>query len=351
MKPKTLPSQDLLDAVAHFHEAAVELSSSPLFDRNADSLRISWVGDFDANKAKVTLPDELWIKASLLPFRKMWLTSDCTCHSAIVRKINVCDPWYVEMLDGLKPRNFEGILGALGIKFDTILTPDGLVDLYLNTRYMHSGGDKTKRYSRNKFDEFERQFGQAVLKYAFLLTVKFYGIYFSNIDRFCCKPFLADCAEQGMQPSIRLRLPDELDPNIIQSSKGSAFYSANTQKALSRLLDQHQNDHLKSVFTIYEFRFSDLVDIFISQNTFDAALAELGIEARKADNLISMAGNDILMQEFFALPYGPRSHCNGFKEGHVVFLRGRKMLWNKEYMDIMRELYLNVRDALIVAAD
>ena len=89
MRPQVIPTQEVLDAVAHFHEAASELRESRMFAKGAESLRIKWEGDYSPEKAIVTLPNEEWIKASLMPFRKMWLSSDRTNYKAILKKMNV----------------------------------------------------------------------------------------------------------------------------------------------------------------------------------------------------------------------------------------------------------------------
>ena len=74
------PSQDEVDAVAHFVEAVGEMRASPLLRKKyqALTLRSSEIPGFPA-RVSTDLPDQQTVAAVIVPFRRIWQVSE-QCH-------------------------------------------------------------------------------------------------------------------------------------------------------------------------------------------------------------------------------------------------------------------------------
>jgi len=113
-------------------------------------------------------------------------------------------PEFRDFLDSVLPDDKRWAFKKLPLFSGISLSLRDVIDVWLNTRYHHSGNSSRRgRYTRKEFHAFSKQYDPVVFEFYFLCAVNQAGISFLNILQ-CAESFLRGIATRGLEPSFPL---------------------------------------------------------------------------------------------------------------------------------------------------
>lgn len=161
------PSTEELDGVALYIITARELKSCRFFVEEHHQLSISFRHGDPPEAVQGRFPDPDTVSAALIPFRKLWMKGEPCFYRHVANTIKMhCEDlrWLVDFsfcLNSDAPRMVPFLR-------DVELSTEDVVDMWLNTRYMHVGKARRKgRFSREDFARWERDIGPTLFEYYF----------------------------------------------------------------------------------------------------------------------------------------------------------------------------------------
>jgi len=166
------PKQEEIDAIAHFVEAVQELRSSPFFIEEFRKLGIRFrVG---ASKGEIqgqfSSPDV--VSGMLIPFRRLWQKGEPCFYHRVANLLKRYVPQQIGWIDSFVFSDKTCALSKWPLLTPQILPPSDVIDLWLNTRYMHAGMSRRRgKFTRKDFEYHEKRMGKALFEYYFQAAV------------------------------------------------------------------------------------------------------------------------------------------------------------------------------------
>lgn len=338
------PTQEEIDAIAHFIEAIRQLKKSPFFLQEYRSLSISIGEGQPMEEMRGHFPDPEIVRAALVPFRRVWLQSEPCNHARVANLLMRYVEAYRDFLGSLLFRDKTSTCGQFGWFKDCGFSPSEVIDLWLNTRYHHVGASRrTGSYTRTDFDDLERKLGPVLNEFYFLHSVQEVGVSLFNTLG-CAERFLEIQALQGQKPSFTY--PAREDSRIERSTPGFTPAENSAEQKVWRLRRRREFDGVNRLFEIAALS--------------DGAVANFLFTAEELDALIVASGMRIEHVEDFEAVFRRENigTGGGAIDSHLFATRNRKcrrgfvgkrddgsLIWSEDFLPIVRDQYLEFRQA------
>jgi hypothetical protein len=324
-------TQDDVDAVANFVEAARELKCSPLFIEEYSRLGIRCTEGSEQKEMQGLFNDPTHIEAMLIPFRRIWQQSNPSHYKRVVNIIK------------RKNRMADGFIDSLVFNDSGNKDPlkqSEIIDIWLNTRYMHVGGKG--KFSRQDFDRYEKMIGKDVFKFHFLVAVHQAGVSFLNILMFA-ESFLRECDKEGLKPSFEF--PKSLAGDNEDHTPGYPVPADTPEHRVWRLRHRRRYEGLSKFFDLLSYS-DEVLSKYIAQAiSFDEFVTGLKVRMRKIKELaigknITRGAGAIDYPHLYRPNQKPR-------RGLVAKRKDGSIMWTEDYVPILQDEYLEFRKALL----
>jgi hypothetical protein len=284
--PPNLPSQDTIDGVAHFIQAALEMSVSPLFSE--DHGRISFEGEIKNGEVElhhITLPNPIIRDAMLIPFRRIWMEREpgnfhktiktLKGHAAIYRvEIEECE---VQLKKWLRSHTNNWVSKNIS------LTPKDVIELWINARLAHSGKtSKNGSFTREDFERHANALGMAHFEATFVHAIQAVGAGFLTLLRIAQRTFKEIWAPLGVMPIFAFDNISEVGEQVsyngvrlTRSSPGIIIEQEDIPARLLRLLGRDTFASLDGFLRLLNMPLPFLADLLLKAKGFDAFLVLL----------------------------------------------------------------------------
>lgn len=372
-RPQT-PTQNEVNAVAHFVEAVRELRASPFFIEEYQNLKLSRrQGEPPAN-ARGSFPDPNVVNAVLVPFRRLWQENEPCYYRKVANILKKHAQDEAEFIDSFVFSDNTSSIGAWLVGMGCRLTPSQVIKLWLNTKYMHTGRSATKGdYTREDLEQFQREVGSDALEFYFLQSVSEVAISFFNLQKLFCNNFLSECVERGIAPSFDFAMTSSVvEPNIHRHTPGFTpeentperrlwrLRRRRRYRAMAQLLEgvvQHRREsreRMVQALRIWkhapepeEFTFAELAQEVTKSADFDQFIANAKLRLEQVPDQTSFNAHDLVfgcaVMDDMEFAWKHRKHRTG---GLGMGIDGVFYHFG-ECMAVLRDQYQELRTALL----
>ena len=340
-----LPTQEEIDAVMHFREGVCELRQSPFFIEEFRDLCISIREDEPKKNIHGHFPDKKVVSDMLIPFRRLWLQGEpCYFHRVanIHRKFGIPS----KHIDLFVFSDRKSIIGSFPWFKEIALSPSDVINLWLNTFYFHTGKSiRHGQYSKKEFEQYKLAIGPVLFEFYFLEAVHEVGISFFNLDM-CCRAFLEHFERVGRKPSFRLRVMDSDESLIERKTPGINLPGDTMSERLWRLRHRNKYEGLSRFFGLLTMGNEILSAVISRSDSFDALIDDLGVHLEKVNDIAVFDTIDITHGSSAIDAYHTAVRNRRSRKGMVVKNRTGKFFWSEDYVPILRDQYVELREAL-----
>lgn len=343
---KGTPNQPEIDAVAHFVEAVRELKRSPYFTEEFRNVSISWTENATKGQIYGKFPDPNIVKAALLPFRRVWHQREPCYYAKVTNILRRHEPAYALFLDPILFTEKDSIAKAMVWIKECDLTPFGVVNLWLNTRYHHVGRAKAGKFTRADFERYEQELGPVLLEFYFLQTINEIGVSLFNIES-CASRFLEILEVSGHKPSFSLA--DPTHANIERSTPGYTPEPDSPQQRVWKLRRRRRYDGINKFFELAQLTDSVLAAAIVKCEDFDSVVKLRKYEFENTDQFDGrIQGDDAVVavtgcidNHFTAVR---NRRC---RRGFIAKRTGKPFLVGEDYLQVIGAQYLEFRTAFL----
>lgn len=338
------PSTEELDGVALYIITARELKSCRFFVEEHHQLSISFRHGDPPEAVQGRFPDPDTVSAALIPFRKLWMKGEPCFYRHVANTIKMhCEDlrWLVDFsfcLNSDAPRMVPFLR-------DVELSTEDVVDMWLNTRYMHVGKARRKgRFSREDFARWERDIGPTLFEYYFLSSIYGMGLLFFNIVR-DAEAFLRWCQSQGWEPGIDTSAA-EANPDVTRSTPGFG-QSGGPQEQMTWRLRRRKKYAGFSAF---------LEGIHVSDAQIGHHVAEcecflgfcerIGVALEEHPSISDLDGDEVVFNSGALDDHATVIRSGRVRKGMFFLCRSRTVKWDGDWLEVVSEQYEAFRAAL-----
>lgn len=243
---KGIPSQAEIDAVAHYIEAALELRRSPFFIEEYRNLSLSTREGAPNDEMKGRYPDPNVVSAMLIPFRRLWQHNEPCNYRRVANILKKYMPEIRSLMDSLLITEEQSVVRKMPYVRNIDLPLKDVIDMWLNTRYLHVGEQAgVGRFSRQDFERFRKKVGAVLFEFYFLTAAHEVGMCFLNIQQFA-ESFLQKSEHQGLASSIAL----QADPNDMYIQRETPGFTPDQYSKPLLRISAHDEDLSQSVIVV-----------------------------------------------------------------------------------------------------
>jgi hypothetical protein len=285
--PKVPPSDEEIQGVALFVEAAGELEREPFFGPD-EKRGFSHAGD---EQWTFELGDRFHFRSALISFRRIWMEKESSHFYRVANILwryarsveeRVSISWAREFHSKHEREKKHPPLGVEVAGRD-------LINLWLNTVFAHGGGNTKRKHQRKDFDQIVSQYGQAPFEYAFRVTVYALGMQYIALSKEVAKPALRRWEDEfGLKPSFSIgsafgtSTRERTKEGHIIVRRASSEFAANEtfDQRLSRILERPKFREMKRLISFMDLRDNNLVRLVLSSSDFHTFARHLDYELK-----------------------------------------------------------------------
>lgn len=288
-----LPPQFDLDSLAHFLQAVNDLRSSPFFTDGQSNLGVSFSQATNGESGPITfrVPDPRVRDALVVSFRRIWMVGEPANFERVANIVKRYWPQartYVDYFrNDLKnakaqfpPARFMGLAGRLDIS----ISPDAVIDLWLNCRLAHVGARSgTGRFSRADYERELRAYGEAQFEYMFMIAIYHVGLTFICLVQLV-ERLLQRCLDSGMQPSfvfdnlnVEGRRRTDSGDLLERFTPGVTIDERDLVRKLELLCLRRQYSEISKVFGLLELSLPSRVELIQRSSNLDLMFVQMGL--------------------------------------------------------------------------
>jgi hypothetical protein len=337
------PSTDELDAVALYIITARELRDCRFFIEEHHQLSISYRQGDPPEAVRGHFPDPDTVSAALLPFRKLWMKDELCFYrrvANIIKRYCADLRWLVDLSFSLNT-NATRFIPFLR---DVELSTEDVIDLWLNTRYMHIGPARHKgRFTREDFNNWETQIGATLFEYYFLSSVWQVGLLFFNILR-DSEAFLKWCELQGWKPIVEIQ--SEVNPHVTRSTPGFEQVSDSKEQMAWRLRRRRKYAGFAAFLERTKLSDATIVEYVCECETFSAFCDAMGIGLEQLETLEGLNMDDIVFSSGALDEHSNVVRLGRIRKGLFFVTEGGNVKWNDDWLELVSEQYDAFREVL-----
>ena len=346
----TAPSQSEIDALAHFVEAVQEMRGSPFFIEEYHNLSLRWTQGEPAEQVRARVPDENVVRAVLVPFRRVWQQREPCNFRKVANTIKRYDPTARGLVDSFTFSDHAVNVRKFPFFTNIALAPSDAIDLWLNTRYLHTGQSPSHgKYGRTDFESFERQIGPVLFESYFLNCVWEAGISFFNLQRMCVV-FLKECEVKGIRCSFTFRVqptPNTVQGQIERKTPGFTPDADDRAHRIWRLKRRRRHGAISDFFQQLPCSDKELVEYLKASATFDDFLSDRRIQLNQVDDLNTLDKNRML----YYSGVGDADHTvwqnRKLRRGAFALREDGVFFFSGECVPVFRDQYQEFREAFL----
>lgn len=339
------PKQEDIDAVAHFVEAVQELRASPSFVEEFSNLRIrSWQGA--SNKEfQGDFPNPIVVEAMLIPFRRLWQPGQPCFYRRVAKILKKYEPKETPWIDEFTFTNKKSMLSRWSLLNPQELSPSDIIDLWLNTRYMHTGmSRRCGKFTRKDFEHHEQRMGKVLFEYYFLQAVHEVAVSFFNLGK-CCEGFLLACEGRGLQPSFKMREP--LQAGVLRATPGLTIRGDSPADRLWRLKRRRRHQAVATFLSLTDLSDERLAKAVSTVETFDELLQALGITIEQREEIVLQKDNSIISMAGIVDSIDIVLQRRKPRTGWIAKNRSGRLCSSGDCVAILRDQFMELRNALL----
>ncbi len=347
------PTQQEIDSVAHYTQAAAELNRCALFIEEQRTLGIS--GMPSVGPVTYNLPDASVRDAAVMPFRKMWMTKEPSQFGKVSNVVRRRWPEalpYVELFKGNFKQSTSSFLSDVIFRFRPHeITPERVVDLWLNCRLAHVGGTSSSgKLSRADFERESNRLGAAKFEYLFVESIWTIGlslIGFSQITR----RLLAKWDAVGFRPSFVMddlgsqnSPPEQNGDRVHRSTPGVTVHPHDLSMRLRLLRRRKALGHINHLLDLLEQNGNDSLGLLSNSHSIEELMANAKAEIRCCDSTEGLEEGfnafSIVTDDVFNAVYQP------IRKGLLFRYGERSYVAEGAAKEILEEQLLSLRENL-----
>ncbi len=285
----SLPTQQEIDSVAHYTQAAFELKRCALFIEEHRTLGIS--GMPSDGPVTYNLPDAIVRDAAVMPFRKMWMTREPSQFGKVSNTVGRRWPAamsYVRLFKKNFKQSTSGFLSDVIFRFNPHnITPDQVVNLWLNCRLAHVGGTNSDgKLSRADFVRESNRLGAAKFEYLFVESIWTIGLSFIGFSQITSR-LLAKWDTEGFNPSFVMddigsqnSGPEQNGDRVHRSTPGVTVHPHDLSMRLSLLRRRKALGHINYLLDLLEQGGNDSLALLRNSHSIEELIANANAEMR-----------------------------------------------------------------------
>lgn len=293
-------TQEEVDAVASFVEAANELDLEPFFGKD-EQFTQSGSAEY---KIIYRLGDRFHFRSALISYRRIWMVTEPSHWRSVGGILTRSGlPPDICQRAALQLQQIDQYISKPDAYLDKEIVSSKVIDLWLNTVFAH-GGIKG-RTKRSEFEAAADKYGHGRFEYAFRVLVKWSGEMFQFLSREAGKPALEFFTrDKSLRPSFKMGAAfgtkrKEVMPNgelIIRQASSEHFSEETFEQRFQRVLKRLPFDNLHSII-----KNIDRTSVEVIKATFAASSLEeflLRLEGR-LEVVPDEAANPTILAEGF----------------------------------------------------
>ncbi|HUW83243.1 MAG TPA: hypothetical protein VMZ31_10645 [Phycisphaerae bacterium] len=341
------PSQQEVDALAHFVETARELQQSPFFIEEYQSLALSTHWPDPERHIKARFPDEHLVKGMLVPFRRLWQKAEPSHYLRVANILKRHIPQWRGLVDSLLINDRASMLRRLPWFKGITLPLADVIDVWLNTKYMHVGESvRCGRFDRRDFERLQQEIGAVRFEAFFLWAVQEVGICFFNL-MLRAAPFLGELKKQGIVPSFTFDGREPAPSSVERSTPGYTPDKNSPAQRVWRLRRRWQYDAWNRFLALVEYADDLAAQVTRRCETFDAFVYESHIHLEYSEDLSALDSDDFT-GSVSGIDNHPTAVNRGLaRTGWAGKRRDGIIVWTGDYVPILHDQYLEFREALL----
>jgi len=337
------PTQSEINAIAHFVEAVRELRHSPFFIEEHRSLRI----EMRKGKIKGVFPDPNIQSRILIPFRRVWQQREVCYYQKVINILKKYIPAIRGVFDVLAPdaRRTSIMQIQMPNSTNTPLLPSDIIDIWLNTHYMHVGkAPNCGRFTREYFDLLNNQIGPVFFEFYFLSAVQEFSCWFFNIQTYA-ESFLTTLTEYGLKPSFLFGSAEQ-DKNIERWTPGFTPKRKTTPtKKVWRLRRRNHYDGFNNFLDLIGVSNTATANHLHTCDSFDKFVEHCDVVLKNTNEIgLTEQTNYTRIQGCFDNHPTVMQNLR-CRKGVIAKQKNGTLVWSEEYVPVLRDQYIEFRNA------
>jgi hypothetical protein len=344
-EPDPMPTRDEVDAIAHFVEAVRELKQSPFFIEEYSSLKLSMKEGATRHQVTAHFPEPSVMNGVLVPFRRVWQQNEPCNFTRVSNTLKKYIPFFRSFIAPLALDRSKDAVNLFPAWKNEKLSYQDLIDVWLNTRYLHVGRSiNVGKFDRSDFERFQGKIGTVLFEYYFILAVLQFGFYFFEIKPFA-EGFISDLAQRGLEPSF----------SMISTKSGEYV-----RRATPGFTPEHESPAHRVWCLCRRNKFAAFTDFLKIAGHADQHAADLIIECNSFDQFAARSEIDLTYQPEFDLSAAHEfNEVRAVIDTHLTAVRNHRcrkglivkkddgsVILSAEALPIISEQYTDFRRAL-----
>ena len=353
------PTQNDADYLAHYLQAVRDLKASPLFTDGQTSLGVTSTQQQGSTKGPITykVPDPRVRDSVAIPFRRMWMKGEPANFDLVGNIIKRHWPQARPHIDNFKaemkktrakypPARFMGLMGEA----DSSISPEDVIDLWLNCRLAHVGGKPGKgRFTRADFESNSKIYGDARFEYLFMYAVFRVGLWFISLSQLA-EQLLKNWAQDGIEPSVFFdnitavgTVSTNSEDSLQRHTPGITLDESDAESRLALLCRRKKYSEIAKLIDMLDAPKSDNVHFIRASKNVKELVAQSGVTLKSVDNLNGfdnvLRGSTISddFTDFSKLPW---------RKGMIALLRDQTLLAEGDALNIIGEQLVKLQNEL-----
>jgi len=245
-------TQEEVDSVAYFIEAATHLKQQNLFSEDEPRTTIETQG---SNPPVLGTGPSSHLESAINPFRKIWMSKEPShfyrvynilYKSSVSNTIKSHIAWFRREHQNLADNQISPFESWTSLKGRDI------IELYLYNKISHSGADKSRMFTRKDFENHQITIGKERFEFIFRYAFAGFSICYFNLLRIAKSELIRYEKDYKLKPSFIISPPFGHDGEITDSIRrvNSLIPPDETpEQKVRRILRRKRFDNLKNFLT------------------------------------------------------------------------------------------------------
>lgn len=272
-------TQEDVDAVASFVEAANELDIEPFFGKD-EQFTQSGSAEY---KIIYRLGDRFHFRSALISYRRIWMVTEPSHWRSVTGILTQAEmPASVRQSAAIQLQQIDQFISKPDAYLDNEVVGSKIIDLWLNTVFAH-GGIKG-RSKRSDFETMADKYGQGRFEYAFRMLIKWSGEMFQFLSREAGKPALEFLERDlSLRPSFKMGAAfgtkrKEVTRNgelIIRQASSEHFSEETFEQRFQRILKRMPFDNLHTIIKNIDRTSVEVIKASVAASSLEEFLLRL----------------------------------------------------------------------------
>jgi hypothetical protein len=279
-------TQEEVDSVAYFIEAATHLKQQNLFNEDEPHTVLKTQG---SNPPVLETGPSSHLEAAIIPFRKIWMQEEPSnfykiCNILYKYSASDAEKNYIGHI-----RSEHQNLKNNQIKFfESPTNPKGheIIELYLYSKVSHSGADKSRRFTRKDFEKYQITIGKEHFEFLFYGAFVNFSCCYFNLLQIAKRELVRYEKNFNLKPSFAISLPFGYDGEVtdsIQRASSLIPVDETPEQKVRRILRRSCFNNLRSILTYLKIYDAEIYKIVANVSSAQEFIDKLGYSVKQVD--------------------------------------------------------------------